>query len=437
MKALKTSAVLTALAAVAFGLYHYYLVSPPVPDPVPHLTAVMPGALHFEKKEGGPFPYYAAYGGFGPVGALFVTSELAPGIRGYAGEVPVLVGMHPDGRITRIKILANNETPSYLARVDRPAFTGGFAGKSASDPFVLDSDVDGVTRATMTAGAVAAGVRAASRHAASTLFGLSMPAGTPAGMKFLKDPSLYLIALLFLASVTLYYRGRAGRDLRALRWGVLAGSFAVIGVYRAMPVSLGNFFNLAAVRLPGLDGLSWYLLVVGAIVLALLWGRLYCGWLCPFGALQELLARLPVPKLAVSISGDRSARYIKYALLWVVTVVAFGAGLIEIGGFEPYTTLFSWQGGALAWALVALTLGAAAVVPRFWCRYFCPVGACLGIVSRFPVLKRNRFENCTECGACAKVCTMGNRQGGEAGYLRSECIGCNACAAVCPERRKA
>jgi NosR/NirI family transcriptional regulator, nitrous oxide reductase regulator len=435
MKALKTSAIVTALAAVVFGLYHYYLISPPTPDPVPHLSAVMPGALHFEKKEGGPFPYYAAIGGSGPVGALFVTTDLAHGIRGYAGEVPVLVGMRPDGRITGIKILANNETPSYLARVDRPAFTGRFEGKSASDPFVLDSDLDGVTRATMTAGAVASGVRAASRRAASGLFGLSMPAETAAGTKFLKDPSLYLLAALFAAAIAFYLRGRSGRDTRMLRWVVLAGSFAVVGVYRAMPVSLGNYFNLAAMRFPGLDGISWHVLVWGSLVMAVLWGRLYCGWLCPFGALQELLARIPAPKLSVSGTGDRTARYIKYALLWTVTVVAFTAGLIEIGGFEPYTTLFSWQGGMLAWSFVAFTLGAAVFVPRFWCRYFCPVGACLGLVSRFSVLKRKRFEGCTNCGACTQACTMGNREGGETGYLRSECIGCNACIAVCPERR--
>ncbi len=434
MKVLRIISLASALAAVVFGLHSYFLVKSPPPEPGPYLSDVLPGALSYDKPEDGQFPYYVARGDMGTVGALFVTSELVPGVKGYSGEVPVLVGMLPDGRLTGIKILANNETPSYLARVDRKGFTGAFAGKRVSDPFVLDKDIDGVTRATITANAVASGVRLASRKAGAALFGLGFPAESGSLPAFVTDPAFYLVCLLFAASILLYVRGRAGRDVRAQRWAVLAVSLAVIGAYEAMPVSLGNYFSLAALRTPGLDSLAWYLLVIGALALALVWGRIYCGWLCPFGALQEMLARLPVRKLPVGNSEDKFARNIKYGILWAVTIAAFASGLIEIGSFEPYTTLFSGHGDIIAWVLVGATLGGSVLVPRLWCRYLCPVGAGLGLLSRYSLLKRSPVDSCTGCGACEAVCSMGNRAAGEPGYLRSECIGCNACVAVCPER---
>jgi len=433
MRTLQLSALAAAAAAVAFGLFYHFLPAGAIPDAGPYMHAVFPEASS-SVRVAGAYPYYKAVGPQGAEGVFFVTTDLAPDVRGYSGKVPVVVGLLPSGRLSGIKILSNNETPSYAQRVDRPRFTGQFAGKPIFDPFKVDADVDGVTRATVTARAVTDGVRQASRRAGSDIFGYAYPKEESALTRGLKDPAVYVLAALFAASLVLYLKGRQSRSRAGYRYVVLVLSLVFLGVVKASPFALGNVFSLASLRLPGLDGLFWYVLVIGSLVAAVMFGRLYCGWLCPYGALQELLALLPVRKLRLDSALDDKARVLKYVILWAVTVAAFTTGLLEIGNFEPYGTLFSGHGGVLAWGLVGVTLGAGLVVPRAWCRYLCPVGALLGLLSGVSIIKRKPFGGCDRCCACAGVCSMGNRAEGEAGYNPRECIGCNRCVEVCPKR---
>jgi len=436
MRITKFLLIITAFIAVAYGYKTHFGAGFEPPDPEPFLHTVIPASSSFDEAHApSGYRYFRALGPGGEdLGVAFVTTELAPGIRGYSGPVPVLVGLRPDGSLNSIKMLDNNETPSYSARVKRPAFTDGFKDKPITDGFVLDEDLDGVSRATVTAKAVADGVRESSRIAASDLYGMRFERTNGPGYAFLSDPGFYLVSGLFVVSLYVFLASRTRKDTGRLRWAVLAGAFGVIGVYKAAPVSVANYFSLAAFRLPGAGSAAWYVLVVGGLVTAVLWGRQYCGYLCPFGALQEFISRLPIPKVRLKDGIDRRARYIKYGLLWLLVIAAFYTGLIEMGAFEPFGTLFAGAGGVAAWSLVAVSLVGALVLPRFWCRYLCPVGALHGACASVAPLGMKSFEGCTSCGACEGVCTMDNRRGGEAGFKKSECIGCGACVRVCPER---
>ncbi len=195
--------------------------------------------------------------------------------------------------------------------------------------------------------------------------------------------------------------------------------------------------------------------VLGTLMLfGVLLGRAVCGLLCPFGLVQDLLHKIPTPKLRVPRRVDRPLRRLKYVVLALMVVVlpfvvagvegiappffceflcpagTLGAGiplLIADGDLRGLVgALFNWKVAVLVAILVAAVL-----IPRPFCRYLCPLGAFYSLFNRFSLaqveLDRSR---CTGCGACAKACPMAVEPAREP--ASSECIRCGKCARVCP-----
>lgn len=200
-----------------------------------------------------------------------------------------------------------------------------------------------------------------------------------------------------------------------------------------------------------------FLLLFGSLL-----GRAVCGLLCPFGFLQDLLGKISRRKWRPEITHPRldcALRKIKYANLFLLALIlpflgrfvsAFmapwfcklvcpagtvGAGWIHVGldrlGVNPINLNVGWLFGWKS-LLAAGILTACVFIPRFFCRYLCPLGAFYGFFNRF-ALYRLRFDepSCIRCGACAGVCPMGIRMPEK--NQSAECIRCGKCAAVCPK----
>lgn len=209
--------------------------------------------------------------------------------------------------------------------------------------------------------------------------------------------------------------------------------------------SLQSFFSGLQPRFPA------YVLGV-LLFFGLLLGRTVCGWLCPFGLVQELLYRLPGRKLGKSGLTARLSR-LKYlwALLFVVVlplgfwffsgwgVPAFCKYLCPVGTLEGAVPLFIAQEGLrrsagllTGWklAVLVLLLGLMIFAWRPFCRWLCPLGAFYGLFNRQALtgvtVDRSR---CTGCGACARTCKMDISVAGD-----RECISCGECIASCPEK---
>lgn len=188
------------------------------------------------------------------------------------------------------------------------------------------------------------------------------------------------------------------------------------------------------------------------VLLGLLLGRAICGFLCPFGLIQELLHKIPSPKLKKN-KVTKVFSYFKYVILGIFVVMiplAFSTKL-PVPGFCKYicpdgtligaiamlinpskSDMFAMLGPLFTWkfCLLVVFLVASVFIFRFFCRFFCPLGAIYGFFCKVALLgvKLDK-EKCVSCGKCVEQCQMDIRHVGD-----HECIHCGKCISVCPTK---
>lgn len=191
--------------------------------------------------------------------------------------------------------------------------------------------------------------------------------------------------------------------------------------------------------------------VVGFLMaMGVLLGRFICGFLCPFGLIQELLHKIPLKKLGL----PPWMKYIKYGilvvfvLLWPILITnivgmgdpAFCQYICPAGTLSAALPLLaadealrSTAGFLFAWKafLLVVVLVFCVMVYRFFCRVMCPLGAIYGLFNRISFYRLTiDQEKCIHCGKCEKACLM------DVNPVKTpdspECIRCGACAQACP-----
>ena len=215
----------------------------------------------------------------------------------------------------------------------------------------------------------------------------------------------------------------------ALRWATLAATLVLLGFVDGGFLSVSHITAGISVG-PGvyLADLPLLLLVVFTLITTLLWGRVFCGFLCPFGALQDFLDRI-VPlrfrrELPSSVHGR--ALLMKYGILvLVLTPALFRARFSLFQYFEPFGTVFYWSTSPILWLIALGFLIGSAIVPRFYCRYACPLGAALALGSLLSPLRIRRVEQCQFCKVCEQKCPTGAIWGPKIDF--KECVRCNIC----------
>jgi polyferredoxin/major membrane immunogen (membrane-anchored lipoprotein) len=189
---------------------------------------------------------------------------------------------------------------------------------------------------------------------------------------------------------------------------------------------------------------------LAVIPVTLLFGRFFCGWMCAFGTLGDLLYSLSSKvfhiKFRIDAEADHYLKYIKYALFLYILVVVWIIKAFKISSLSPwdafgslltFTSLpdFSYvitevSVGLLL--LVAIILGSL-FVERFFCRYFCPLGAVFAIISHIKFLRiKKPTDKCGSCKACTNKCSMGIPLYQMEHVASGECIECMKCVNVCP-----
>ena len=205
-------------------------------------------------------------------------------------------------------------------------------------------------------------------------------------------------------------------------------SVAYLGFVKASLVSVVDIFGALRWALPAFqDGQAYYLLVAFTLVSTVLWGRLYCGRICAFGALTQLMDRVVPARYRIEPPAwlDRRLVYVKYVILGVAVLYFLASGDTLVYRYiEPFW-MFTLNGNTLMWTLLVVLLLATVFVRNLYCRYLCSVGAGLGLLSNLTVFRIKRWRECDTCKLCEKVCEWGAIDGPK--ILVSECVRCDDC----------
>ena len=185
-------------------------------------------------------------------------------------------------------------------------------------------------------------------------------------------------------------------------------------------------------------------LLAGLIVGTLIAGGAFCGWVCPFGALQDALAglrkRLKAPEIQVPVKLDRILRYGRFVTLAVILYQTIAQVRLVFADVDPYRTLFGlgWLFEfdlATNWLAYAVAIGILVVsflVERAWCRYLCPLCGAISLLSKLSLFRIRREERaCKSCSLCERPCPV-KLNVANAAIVSSNCIGCLACVESCP-----
>ena len=192
-----------------------------------------------------------------------------------------------------------------------------------------------------------------------------------------------------------------------------------------------------------------FLMLVGACL-----GRLVCGWLCPFGLLQDLLYRIPLGKKRKTLPWDRWLRFLKYGVLIAFVIVLPLSVLDLVGQGQPWFCKWICPSGTLlggipllalneelrsvigwlfTWKLFLLVVIITGSILMFrpFCRYICPLGAIYGLMNPVSLVRmRVSKSRCVGCGACQKACGLDIPVYKEPNS--TDCIRCGKCVTVCP-----
>lgn len=296
------------------------------------------------------------------------TTGMPDTVIGYADRVPVAIILSTEGRTIAIKVLQNNETPSYIERVLGQGLLDSFVGMTVAG--ALEARVDAVSGATMSSNAILSSVRA----------GLSMVRGvqfTPRGPDWKMIAMQAGAGLVLLAGFIVAIRPR--RFIRYRRW-VLVAQVIVPGFMAGTMLSTALFASWIA-RGPDIPrGIVPFTAFVAAALIPLFIGRnVWCGGVCPFGAASELASIIPVRKLRLDSALRRIAGYVGLIYLCTILGLLVVWPNLDLASFEPFAAFSIIAAPVASIVIFAVFLAFSIVCPRFWCRFLCPTGRILDV----------------------------------------------------------
>ena len=192
---------------------------------------------------------------------------------------------------------------------------------------------------------------------------------------------------------------------------------------------------------------SSLILLTISIILIFFTGKSFCGYICPFGALQGIIGHLSSffnkKKIPITMSRDRWFRYAKYPVLVIFTIGAWIGERLLIRPYDPWVAwmhLSEIRGAMIefpiAVVILFLIITGSYFISRVFCRYLCPMGAFLSLLNKISPFQVLRDVNkCNDCKLCDKVCSAGIDVSSSTVMDKAECTSCGECLDVCSKKK--
>jgi NosR/NirI family nitrous oxide reductase transcriptional regulator len=440
----------------------------PIERQFPFVQEFFPQADRFGPVEGDP-PAAAVYRHKRLLGYVYLTNDVAP-IPAYSGKpINTLIGLNTDGRITGARIVEHHE-PILLAGISDEQlrrFIGQYPGLSAFDEIRIGGEagegkagIDTISGASITVMVANASItRSAKRVAVSRGLPLKAVKSAPVTIVQPKPPTpsiamkpkapletpstgpsaeqayepmwiviwkerafqvvVLVLSLVLLTTIMLFQDWIVRRPVlyERVRMGYLLFTVFFIGWYALAQLSIVNVFTFMHAVFHdfhwetfALDPMMFILWAFVAMTL-LLWGRgVYCGWLCPFGAAQELINHFSRRFGVKQWEFPHVVHERLWALKYIILIALFGVSLQSLSDAERLSEIEPFKTAVLLhfqrdWTFVLYAVGLLAISMvnrKFYCKYLCPLGAALVIPAQNRLFNWVRRRN--ECGKPCQVC---------------------------------
>lgn len=364
-------------------------------------------SLKFQRlgKKLSPFPYYLGYRD-NNLFYIFRTQELKTSGKGFGGDIDLIIVVDRQGIIKKIEIEKAQESKWQLDQIK--SWIKNFEGKPLYNPFQLGKNIDAVTGATISANGVIAGITNTARKV-KKLFGIQRGKEEKLMINPKEISRTSLLLGIIIWGLILSRRKKLSYKFRLF---YLVAMIIITGYILKLQLNTANLLAILDLEFPSLQNLSLFILFVFPFIIGILWGRIYCGWFCPFGAIQEILSG--IKPVNVSEALDRKLRFFKFILLSMIVILYFATGNQNIFIQEPLYQAYFGKIGIAKILLINIILFAL-FFPRFWCKYFCPLGAFLSLLNKIRLLKTAEIKKLISCDYRAK------------NSRDPECLNCNLC----------
>ncbi len=295
---------------------------------------------------------------------------------GWGGPFVLMQEIDSNNKIIDCRVLDHSETPSYMLKLKKNHFFNQFISLSASSEFTLNKQIDAVSGATVSSIGFTNAVRESAHQTSLHIFGIPSVKTSKEIPLTIKE---FIIVIIFLLSFFGYHF-----KLMKLRRIILFSSLITVGFIYNFPFSISHFSAILLGYFPNIfDNPTWWLIVGLTLFAILITGKnLYCSWICPFGAIQELISSISGFSLSIHPTIQKHGTKVLYffTLLSILTMVYFRS--TSRGNYEPFAALFSLDAYGFLWFILPIVLFSSFFWKRFYCRFFCPAGAALTITNR-------------------------------------------------------
>ncbi len=250
---------------------------------------------------------------------------------------------------------------------------------------------------------------------------------------------LMVIVFLLLMSLSVVFLERKWIRLRYL---TLLISLAFFGFYNATGLAGPGWFQDIILKLGQFkSAILYYIIVIGMLLFTIVFGQIFCGWVCPMGAVQEFLHNFHQkhPKIPEKLDFYLSKLKYAIAILLVAYVILKGSKVHYINPFYVVFNLDAPNIYILIFAAVIFIL--ATFIYRPWCRWICPFSAIFNLLSKFSIFKiQPVYPSCVNCRLCERSCridaikTIKKDDGSKETVVnQTRCIRCGDCVSTCPK----